>query len=247
MTWTQFKTAVNQMLTVDSGRSGIQNYITRMIKSGVSEVLSHVPYYRKGNKTRYSPLSSTPSGMTALTAAGNASKGTLPSGDANLYEAWVINYSATSGVTNTSSDTDTNRTPVMNYPYAHKLDLVSSNPAIRKGETVMAIGEELDFYVYPKLSDTQVLEITYEKLIPDHADGDTVRYDDNMADCVGEYVKAKVTREVDQDLKLYQSYMQSFGKMRQELYLNSYGKDRIETTASGPTLLTTCETETTTC
>ena len=235
------------MLTVDANRSGISSYITRMIKGGVSDVLSHVPYYRKGYTTRYSPLSSTPSGMTALTTAGNASKGNLPSGDAYVYEAWIINYEASSGVTNTSADTDTNRTPVTNYPYQHRLDLVSSHPTIVKGSTVMAIGDELGFYIYPKLSDTQVLEITYEKQIPNHSDSDTVRYDEQMVDTVGEYVKAKVTREVDQDLKLYQSYMQSYGKMRQELYLNSYGKDRIQTTASGPSLLDACTTDSTNC
>jgi hypothetical protein len=54
-----------------------------------------------------------------------------------------------------------------------------------------------------------------------------------MAECVGEYVKAKITREVDKDLKLFESYYSTFQKKRQELYLNSFGRQVLRMNPEG--------------
>jgi hypothetical protein len=54
-----------------------------------------------------------------------------------------------------------------------------------------------------------------------------------MAECVGEYVKAKITREVDKDLKLFESYYSTFQKKRQELYLNSFGRQALKRNPEG--------------
>ena len=227
MTWLQFKTAVKELITVDGTRQGITSYVDRMIKLGVIEVLSPVEHYTKGNITKYNLAG--PDGFQPLTTEGNSSLGQLPS-EARPQEAYRF-FSTTAEVAATPSTDNEgcNRTPVVNYPYSNRNDLICAHPLISNGASVIAIGKSGDFYIYPQLDRNEVLQIHWDGFTADHADSDTVPYDDPMAECVGEYVKAKVTREVDKDLKLFQSYYGTFQKKRQELYINSFGRQAIRT------------------
>lgn len=242
MTWLQFKTAVKELITVDGSRQGITSYVDRMIKLGVVEVLSHVEFYTKGNITKYNLAG--PSGFQPLTTEGNASLGQLPS-EARPQEAYRIFYTTAEEAANPDTDDEgCNRTPLVNYSYTNRNDLICAHPLINDGASVIAIGKGGDFYIYPKLDRNEVLEIHWDGFTADHADADVVRYDDQMTECVGEYVKAKVTREVDKDLKLFESYYATFQKKRQELYLNSFGKQVLRTNPVGGATNLACSTTT---
>ena len=242
MTWLQFKTAVKELITVDGSRQGITSYVDRMIKLGVVEVLSHVEFYTKGNITKYNLAG--PEGFQPLTTEGNASLGQLPS-DARPQEAYRIFYATAAIAARPPTDDEgCNRTPVVNYSYANRNDLICAHPLINDGASVIAIGKSGDFYIYPQLDRNEVLQIHWDGFTADHQDSDTVSYDEPMAECVGEYVKAKVTREVDKDLKLFESYYATFQKKRQELYLNSFGRQVIRTNPVGGSTSLACSTTT---
>jgi hypothetical protein len=266
MTWLQFKTAVKELLTVDGVRVGVAtsptsggtSYLDRMTQLAVVEVLSHVDYYITKATAKYTTQSGPPSGFLLLGTDGNASTGFLPGGaaallDQRIEEAYRLNYETTAAVTATpaaTAATHCNRTPVENYPWANRNDMICANPLIQTGATLIAIGSGLsggtgracDFYLYPSFDDKEVLEIVYSVADASHADGDTVPYDLPMAEAVAEYCKAKITREVDKDLKLYDSYYSSFRKKRQELYVNSFGRERLKENVSGGSTLAACTT-----
>lgn len=265
MTWTQFKQAVKDLLTVDGVRLGVATlhsgqsgtpYLDRIMQLGTAEVLSHVDYYVKRASAKYTTLSGPPSGFLALGEDGNASTGLLPGGAANLLderiiEAYRLNYETTSAVTATpaaGAGTHCNRTPVENYPWANRHDMICAHPLIHTGATLLAIGPGLsggtgrgaDFYLYPMLDEKEVFEIVYTVSDATHADNDVVPYDLPMAECVADYCKAKITREVDKDLKLHDSYYGTFRKKRQELYVNSFGRQRLKDNVSGGPIAGTC-------
>lgn len=242
MTWLQFKTAVKELITVDGTRQGITSYVDRMIRLGVVEVLSHVEFYTKGNITKYNLAG--PSGFQPLTTEGNASLGQLPS-EARPQEAYRIFYETAEEAANPDTDDEgCNRTPLVNYSYTNRNDLICAHPLINNGASVIAIGKGGDFYIYPQLDRNEVLQVHWDGFTADHADADVVKYDESMAECVGEYVKAKVTREVDKDLKLFESYYSTFQKKRQELYLNSFGRQALRTNPVGGATNLACSTTT---
>jgi len=264
MTWLQFKTAVKELITVDGVRVGVASpptsggtsYLDRMTQLATVEVLSHVDYYVTKASAKYTPQAGPPSGYNLLGTDGNASTGFLPGGASNLLdnrivEAYRLNYETTAAVTATPSATAAthcNRTPVENYPWANRNDMICANPMIQAGATLIAIGPGLsggvgrgcDFYLYPSFDTKEVLEIIYSVSDASHADGDVVPYDLPMAEAVAEYCKAKITREVDKDLKLYDSYYSSFRKKRQELYVNSFGRERLKENVSGGSTRAAC-------
>jgi hypothetical protein len=231
MTWTEFKTAVKELITVDGVRQGVTSYVDRMIRLGVVEVLSHVEYYSKGSVTKYNLAGV--AGHQPITTEGNASLGQLP-GEARPQEAYRIFYTSAEEAASPSTDNEgCNRTPLVNYSYANRNDLICAHPLINTGASVIAIGRGGDFYIYPQMDRNEVLEVHWDGFAANHSDTDKVPYDEAMAECVGEYVKAKITREVDKDLKLFESYYSTFQKKRQELYLNSFGRQVLRMNPEG--------------
>ena len=239
MTWAEFKTAVKELITVDGVRVGVATsptgsgtpYLPRMPRNGAAEVLSHVEYYSKGSVTKYNLAGV--SGHQPLTTEGNASLGQLPSG-AKPQEAYRIFYdSAEEAAMPSTDDEGCNRTPLSTYKYTNRNDMICAHPAMGKGASLIAIGRAGDFYVYPSLDREEVLEVHWDGFAVSHADSDTVPYDEPMAECVADFVKAKITREVDKDLKLHDSYYASFRKKRQELYINSFGRQGLKENHSG--------------
>jgi len=244
MTWAEFKTAVKELITVDGSRQGVTSYVDRMIRLGTVEVLSHVEHYSKGNITKYNLAGV--AGHQPMTTEGNASLGQLPA-EARPQEAYRIFYTtAEDAATPATDDEGCNRTPLTNYSYANRNDLICSHPLIHNGASVIAIGRGGDFYIYPQMDRNEVLEVHWDGFTASHSDTDTVPYDEPMAECVGEYVKAKITREVDKDLKLFESYYSTFQKKRQELYLNSFGRQVLKRNPEGGPNNLACETTTTT-
>jgi len=244
MTWAEFKTAVKELITVDGVRQGVTSYVDRMIRLGVVEVLSHVEFYSKGNITKYNLAGV--AGHQPVTTEGNASLGQLPA-ESRPQEAYRIFYGSAEEAASPSTDNEgCSRTPLSNYSYTNRNDLVCAHPLISTGASVIAIGRGGDFYIYPQMDRNEVLEVHWDGFTASHSDSDKVPYDEPMAECVGEYVKAKITREVDKDLTLFESYYATFQKKRQELYLNSFGRQALRRNPDGGPSTLACA-ETTTC
>ena len=77
--------------------------------------------------------------------------------------------------------------------------------------------------------DDQKLYVYWTGIKQAYDDDDLVVYDDATAKAVSDYVKAHLNREVDKDIKLYDSYMKMYTKQRQELHRT--WKDFNHTTA----------------
>lgn len=225
MTWNEFKSDVKTFLTVDANRLGTTEYTDRLIVGGTESVLSHVPFYRSTSTTRYN--NTAPTGVKPLTTEGNASAGELPD-MANVIQAWVVTDSDSDASVTDSSDNECIRYPLIPYSYSNRRDLICDTPIMERSQGYMAIGKAGDFYVYPCLVDAEILELTWEGERADHSDTDKVSYDSPVSECVAEYVKAHIKREVDHDLKLYESYFASFRRKRRDLFLNTRSRTDIK-------------------
>ncbi len=241
MTWSEFKTDVKTLLTVDANRLGTADFTNRFITAGTEAVLSHVPFYRSAKTTRYN--NTAPAGVKPLTTEGNASAGALPD-QASVIQAWVITDSNEDASVTDSSDAECVRYPLVPYSYSNRNDLICDTPIMERSQGYMAIGRAGDFYIYPTLVDTEILELTWEGERADHLDADNVTYDAPVAECVAEYVKAHVKREVDHDLKLFESYFASFRRKRRDLYLNTRSRTDIRKQDGTGRLFTTICTNT---
>jgi len=225
MTWSEFKADVKTLLTVDANRLGTTDFTDRFIIAGTEAVLSHVPFYRGIKTTRYNNIAT--AGVKPLTIEGNASAGGLPN-QANVIQAWVITDADEDASVTDSSHSECIRYPLIPYSYSNKQDLICDTPRMERSQGYMAIGKAGDFYIYPSLVDKEILELTWEGERADHLDTDPVPYDSPVAECVAEYVKAHVKREVDHDLKLFESYFASFRRKRRDLYLNTRSRTDIK-------------------
>lgn len=224
MTWSEFKADVKTLLTVDANRLGTTEFTDRFIIAGTEAVLSHVPFYRETKTTRYNNIAT--AGIKPLTTEGNASAGGLPD-QANVIQAWVITDADSDASVTDSSDTECVKYPLIPYSYSNKADLICDTPIMERSQGYMAIGKAGDFYVYPSLVDGEILELKWEGERANHNDADLTPYDTPVAECVAEYVKAHIKREVDHDLKLFESYLASFRRKRRDLYLNTRSRTDI--------------------
>ena len=223
MTWAEFQGVVKELLPVDKDRGNIATFLTRSIKNGVLDIQSYIPFYRTGK-----PAQSTiapPAGKLPLTTEGNASAGNLPS-KARPVEAWVVQLDDPK--VDDSSDKECNRYPLSPYPYRNRHDLVCAMPEIYGGRSHITIGKAGDFLVYPSVDDDAVIELHYDTVDASHADSDNVPYDDEVAQAVSDYCKARISLEVDKDAQMNGIYFNQYLTQRRKLYLGAREKQQVK-------------------
>jgi hypothetical protein len=76
------------------------------------------------------------------------------------------------------------------------------------------------FTVRPPLKTDQKLVIRYTTEVSSFLPQDKVPFDERCVKLVGEFVKAHLSREVDKDLNLYNSYMQGYLREKAMYYLD---------------------------
>ena len=223
MTWLQFQNMVKELLPVDKDRGNLSTFLTRSIKNGVLDIQNFVPYYRAGKTAQYNKAA--PAGKLPLTTEGNASAGNLPSG-ARPVEAWVVQLE--DPAVDDSSDKECNRYPLSPYPYRNRHDLTCAMPEIYGGRSFITIGKAGDFLVYPSIDDKAVLELFYDTVDADHASGDEVTYDEDVATAVSDYCKSRISLEVDKDAQMHSIYYSQYLTQRRKLYLSAREKQMVK-------------------
>jgi hypothetical protein len=221
MIWSAFKTLVDGSLAVERKRLGAQTFIDAQVRIAVGDLQSFIPYYRKGITTTLEE--------DDLSSDGFASKGSIPRGAAlrELYHVktgsmWV-------------------RRPMVPYEFSLRNDL-------RAG--VLSIGTErsqfrfvLDkrdggktFWVYPRVTEGYAVQIVWDAIIgrtnADYLDADEVPFDEPFADAVHEFVKWKLTREVDRNVSLSREYRDGYRLARAKLFAEAEERQRLKVAES---------------
>ena len=192
MTWSDFKQAVSDLITVDAERIGSEAYIERMIRLAVGEVQRLVPRYRKGHELTYAV------GDVALD--GEASIITLPDGQLTITEAYRL-----------SEDDSCDRKPFKTYPFTNRNDLICGRVDTDLFPDLLSQNREATkLWIYPKLETGFEVQIVGEGIRMEFEDEDVVPFDERVAVVVAEFVKSKLAREVERDVRLAADYERTY-------------------------------------
>ena len=208
MTWAEFKAAVKVLLTTDANRAGATSYVDALIRLGVIDLQHHIKAMRTGFVTTYTP--------DDMDTVGETSSGNMPG-----------NVTVTS-LTMVKTDHTCCRKPYVPYVggWEHRADLTCQNATLKDNYWCVFDPYGETFSVYPQLEDGYEAQMIWDGVKKDWADDDAVLTsytDERVALAVAEFVKARVAREVKNDLQMANSYSQSFNVLRQQLYLSFKG------------------------
>tara|TARA_Y100000310_G_C19984402_1_gene491286 strand:+ start:83 stop:484 length:402 start_codon:yes stop_codon:yes gene_type:complete len=93
----------------------------------------------------------------------------------------------------------------------------------------------VNFIVFPQVTTTDKVEIFYQNIDRSFDDADVIPFDDEeVIQAVAENVKSKISREVDRDLSLHNSYLASYVKLRQRIYLDTRDRKRVQYSTVSP-------------
>jgi hypothetical protein len=232
-TWAQFVDAVLGMLTVDASRLGsgflevttvnglrrlqAGDYRLAMLRQGVIQLQGVMESYRLNHETLYLP-------STDLVTEGCASRGVKPP-QSVIRDVWLaqIHTDATTGQQSCT------RFPTRAWPWEDRFSLVNGKVPVNDGQGVFCIDPQgYTFYVYPEVFDCWMLSIHWDGLKLDFKDAEETPFDEATVGAVAEYVKAKISREVEHDTALHDSYMRTFGMAAQRIYTREREKSQMK-------------------
>lgn len=209
MLWSAFNTKVREFLPAHNRRQGIQTMIDTLIKAGAADVQRSIPFYQTGHSDIYEPAD--------VTTDGYASIGDLPAG--KIQRARLAKY-------------DPDNELLYRGVYLG-LEQVSweYNLLMRGGELSAYAGRiaiepvTRKFCVVPAINTASRLILDWNGVKTDFANDDVTPFDDEVAQAVADFVLARVTRQVDRDFNLANSYEGSFRLLKRKL--DSEARDRV--------------------
>lgn len=232
-TWSQFVAAVNALLPVDSNRLGpVQPYIQLLIRQAVIELENFIPGYRHNHEILYQ--------ASDFVGEGWASRAALPP-QARVKDAYLVVYETSHplpcGVTNSpppvtgvpcKHHASCRRFPLRDFPWEHRMGLVNAKVALNDAKGCICFDPEAQtFYIYPAVRDCQNVSLFWDGLKVNFQPNEITPFDEQMSLVVANYCKIYISREVDKDLPLSESFQTSYKDGRKLLYLNM--KDRGKT------------------
>lgn len=222
-TWSEFVAAINALLPIDSNRMGsVPALIALWTRVAVIELQNYIGLYRKGHETLFL--------ASDFTLEGFACRAAMPP-QAHIQDAFFVVYDAPCGHPPTppaqAVKSSCQRYPLSAFDWANRMALVHGKVATNGGVAVISIDPQANtFYVYPGIKDCQAVSVFWEGLKVEFQDDDQTPFDEQMTMVVADYVKARISREVDKDLPLHESYYDSYTKGRTLLYLNAKERGR---------------------
>lgn len=233
MTWAEFKAAVDELLPVERKRLGAQPFIDRQIRLAVGDIQRLFPYYRNGITATINADQFSDEGYT--------SRGTLPAG-ASLREMYYVKVG-------TTWDTIRVRWPISEWEFSNRNDLRAGMATIGKYGTGFRYALERrdgarPIWIYPKVATGYAVQVVYDAIegrgTTAFVDSDGVPFDSPVVDLVYLWVKAKLAREVDENLQLFREYDLSYRRGVASLYAEIQERQRLKVAASDAECAETC-------
>lgn len=212
MTWEEFKEDVGGLLTVDEKRKALDTFKDKVYRAAAVKLQEYIPFYQQRQLSVFQ-LNQTP---PETEDQGETTRVSL-SENGQIQEVF-IRYPAKDGCGESVR-------PLERFPWNKRHSLFTG--CIGELGPVVMISPNRDLFVYPKLEEGEKIEIYWHGIRRSFQDTTVLPWDTEASECAAAYVKAKIVREVDKDLNLYQSYLQTFQKERQELYLRNKSRDEL--------------------
>lgn len=213
MIWSDFVIAVNQQLSVDADRRGLEDFRAQQIKNAVIDLQRNIETYRRGQVSIFHEVDMVAVGFAQITDVPKFARptafyifSTAPT-DSGLIQrnrldfvSWVNRYSMVTGSLGDRA-----------YRY-------SISPS---ADQVM---------VYPSIKDAGELALlmTWDGFKTDYADSDLITMPYEAAEAVALFVKTRIVREVDKNLQLAQSYERDYLNRRLGLYRDAQERHDAE-------------------
>lgn len=201
--WSNFTESVREYLTVDGVRKGslTQKYIERLCRAGVLDLQSFIPSLKPHFKKEF--IAEDLSGEKEYGA--DVASGDFAASASSILSAHIMGVSGLP-----------RRLEITSGAYSNKLP--------KRGHNKFGCGsisfKSCKFTVRPPLKEGETLVIRYVSEVSEFKPDDKVPYDERCVKLVGEFVKAHISREVDKDLNLYNSYMQGYIREKSFYYLD---------------------------
>lgn len=211
MIWSEFKTAVRVHLPAHNRRQGIQTLIDTLIVAGSVDLQQAVSFYRTGHSDIYD--------ISDLAVDGHATSGTLPAG--KIERARIVKFDTTQSLLLTGIYLGLKQVGWEEYlrmrggEYEFSAGKIAVDPVRRR------------FAFVPGLNDESRLVIDWNGVKIDFADADPVPFDEAFVQAVGEYVLARLARDIDHDLAAYDMLMRSFRRLKRLLASEALDRARL--------------------
>lgn len=216
MTWSEFKTQVEELLPVDKNRANLTAFISRYLKLAVLDLQEFIPQYRTGHETIYSD--------EELQVDGYAMVGTLPE-FSYPREFWVIDTS-----------NHCNRKQALPYDWEMRNDLLCGSMACSNCNRMLALDPDSGrFIFYPALAATEQLILVWNGKKSDFSDDEYVPFPEEAVEACVAFIKGKISREVDRDLTMAESFNTTYALERTKLYIAAAERKQIKRYETSPT------------
>lgn len=213
MIWSDFVTAVDQQLSVDANRRGLEDFRAQQIKNAVIDLQRNIETYRRAQVTIFHEIDMVLTGYAQIVEVPKFARPT----------AFYI-FS-----TNPSDDGLIKRNRLDLVGWLNRQSMITGklpNRAYR-----YAISPSADqVMIYPSIKDAgeQALLMTWDGYKTDYADDDLITMPYEAAEAVALYVKMRIVREVDKNLQLAQSYQSDYLSRRLGLYKDAQERHDAE-------------------
>lgn len=231
-TWAEFKSEVTGLMPQDAQRLGLEDYLPRLMRLAVIDLQDFIPAYRNRHEIIYHAQD--------FATDGAAGVGVLPP-SAQLRDCWMF-------------DTATKRRfAVIGFPWERRFELAKSEiteledlivptaaslaAAETAGAVTAAAGNRVgllavdpqgaQFYLYPKIEGSFLLSVHWDGRKVDFQEDEQVPFDQDAAQAVADYCKAKIALEVDREQQRHNSFMSEYVLKRTNLYLRNKDKSRL--------------------
>jgi hypothetical protein len=244
MNWQQFNDKVRVFLLVDSERKGrgVQEKIDSLIANAVRDLSTYVKELRDHQFSHYAGstlVEPDPIDLNAVNAEDlNVHKGVFAVPNARIKQIIIRRIP-----TNDNGQDISQYFYPQKIPWEQRFNLIDSgNLEKSKGLPGRIAFGDGKFWIAPKVRDDEALylyhsgELSYTPIYKasDDEKNRPVILDEMEAKAVSDYVKAELSKDVENDLSMYQAYMQMYQKERSQIYIN---RKQYET-PSDPSALT---------
>jgi len=230
MTWKEFNEKVRVFLLVDSERKGrgVQEKIDSLIANAVRDLSTYVKELREHQFKHYAGndlVEPDPLDLSSVNSENlEVHKGIFGVANARIKQIIVRRI-----------PTADNGQEISQYfypqriPWEHRFKLIdSSNMEKTQGMPGRIAFGEGKFWIAPKVRSDEALYLYYSgelsytpiyKALENDRDRPVI-LDEMEAKAVSDYVKAELAKDVENDLQMYNAYMQMYQKERAQIYIN---------------------------
>ncbi len=211
MTWAQFVSVVEEHLSVDAQRRGLEAFRARMMRNAVVDLQRYIKAYQQGHTTTYDAAD--------LEEKEHAMLGNLPAGA--IPHAFYIYSTKTDSEDVAHPDCRRNRLDFWDWDRRQSL---ICHPCERRLYAYAISPQGKMFVIRPALNAETELLLVWQGLKISFVDADTVPFPEEAAEAVASYVKWRILLEIDKNPTLAGTQYQIWAMKRLALYRDEQEK-----------------------